>query len=183
MADRWRRDVQFPAGTTTAKNADVGPDDPTPEEPAVFGSLRVGFDGIESVSGFTAVVRLPEGHEVGPLDLPCIFGCELPVRVDIRPPTGGVVADTKVKLSASSMTPANVADGATWAAVILEAAIIDIPAWVTGISILSAGVNANLIDATAAIIDVVTGFRIPRPRAAVQIQPAADTIVLFHYDL
>jgi len=183
MSDRWRRNIRFHPGDTAARVADVGPSDPAADESAVFGSLRVGFAGVDVVPGWTAIVRIAEDLEVGPIDLPLLLGVELPARVRITPPAAGVAAETQVILSSTRWAPAAIAYGATWSQYVLLGTLIAIPQWVTAISILSPLTNATLRDSTGAILDIISGIRVPRPRAAVTVAPSADTELLFHFNL
>jgi hypothetical protein len=183
MSDRWRRNIRFHVGDTAARMADVGPPDPTPDHSGPFGALRVGFLGIATVPGWTAVVRICEDLEVGPLDLPFLIGLELPARVRITPPSGGVVVETIVSLSSTERAPAAIADGATYSQYVTLGTVVAIPQWVTAISLLSPLTNATLRDSLGAIVDIISGLRVPRPRGAVTVAPSADTALVFHYNL
>ena len=183
MADRWNRFLDFAAAATQARVADVGPGDPPPESPPTLGTLRIGFRGAAAaLTEWTALIELPaQGIELGPVDLPCVLAIELPVRVYVRPPPTGAVAATSALVSATPDTPGNQADGATYTLQVPAATIVDVPQWVTTISVLSAGVAVDLLDTAAGVIDQVTGFRIPRPRQCVQVRPVAPTAIVFGY--
>lgn len=183
MSDRWRRNIRFHPGDTAARVADVGPSDPEADESAIFGSLRAGFAGIDIVPGWTAIVRIAEAVELGPIDLPLVMGIELPARVRITPPAAGVVDETQVILSSTRRAPSAIVDGATFSRLVLGGTIVAIPQWVTAISILSPATNATLRDSTGAILDIITGLRVPRPRAAVSVAPSAPTELVFHFNL
>lgn len=184
MADRWNRVLDFVAGAAQPRPADVGPRDPSPQEPPLLGTLRIGFPGSAVIPDWTAEIQLPaQLLTVGPLDLPLVVAIELPVRVLVYPPPAGAVADTGVTVSAIPNAIGCQADGGTRAQVVLAAATVDVPQWVTGISVLSAGVSVDLLDAAAAVIDQVTGFRVPRPRQCVQVRAVGTTAILFHYTL
>lgn len=185
MADRWSRVIDFEAGATRSRPADVGPADPASTQPPMLGTLRVGFGASSPVwAGWTITISPPaQGIEIGPLDLPCLVSVELPARVLIQPPATGAPSATSVALSAVPGAASAIVDGAVHAVTALAAATIEIPAWATAVSALETGVTFDWLSPALVVLSTSTGLRVPRTRRAQYVRPSANSVLVFHFNL
>ena len=182
------RFVDIPAGAVivNAARQELGSfDENDPKAHYTLRQVRCGLDEPANGVRYTAMLAVPGGQQIGPIDIPFRFNVELPCNFAFTSDIANT-ANQKIVITAHDLPDSPDLYGATY----LSEAIsetpdpgVRIPAWVHAVTIYSGG-TGTFFDAAATVICTATGPQlVARPRLAEFINVSAEhsTRVLFHY--
>jgi hypothetical protein len=185
------RFVDVPAGAvlTDAARHELGSfDEQNRNEQYKLRQIRCGLDEPTNGVRYTAMLLVPGGQKIGPIDIPFRFNVELPVNISFTSDAANSV-NQKIVMTAHDLPDSPDLYGATYLTEVLNeraAPGFPIPKWVHAVTVYD-NATAAFFDANGVqICSVITAAPqlIARPRLAefINISGAeSSTRVLFHY--
>jgi hypothetical protein len=153
--------------------------------------IRVGLQVPNNGVRYTAMLTVPGGQEIGPIDIPFRFNVELPVNISFSTDIAAA-ENQQIMCTAHDLPDSPDILGATY---YLDDAIqppdrvnplgflMQIPQWVQAVTVYN-GSTAKFLDSGGSDLCTFTGpLMVARPRKAVYITATGSTVnpVLFHY--
>jgi hypothetical protein len=183
------RFVDVPAGAVivNAARQELGSfDEQDPKAQYTLRQVRCGLDEPANGVRYTAMLTVPGGQRIGPIDIPFRFNVELPCNFAFTTDIANTV-NQKIVITANDLPDSPDLYGATYLSEVFSETPdpgVPIPHWVHAVTIYS-GVPATFFDSSGTAICTATGPQlVARPRFAEFINVTGSehpTRVLFHY--